>query len=134
VGSILKIETSYPELRAFASLRLPVKIRSWLKRPNLVMWQGALENKKMKHPLLFNPFHSRQEQLPERAQEARRHAGLSVRTTPICGHCRSDDIVSNATVQWSNERQEWELADTFAKPAHCNSCNVACKIVWLPLN
>lgn len=25
----------------------------------------------------------------------------------------------NATVQWSNERQEWELADTFAKPAHC---------------
>jgi hypothetical protein len=88
----------------------------------------------MKHPLLFNPFHSRPEQLPERAPEARRHAGFSTRTTPLCGHCRSDDIVSNATVQWSNEQQEWELADTFAKPAHCNTCNIACEIVWLPLN
>jgi hypothetical protein len=84
----------------------------------------------MSHPLLFNPFHAKQEQLPQHAREAR-HAGLSVRTTPVCGYCRSDDIVSNATVQWSNEQQEWELADTFAKPVHCNSCNRACDIVWL---
>ena len=88
----------------------------------------------MKHPLLFNPFHPRQEPAPERAPQAPRQAYSSVRATPVCGHCRSDDIVSHATVQWSNGRQEWELADTFAKPAHCNSCNIACEIVWLPLN
>ena len=39
-----------------------------------------------------------------------------------------------ATAQWSNEKQEWELANTFAQPAHCNTCNMACEIVWLPLN
>jgi hypothetical protein len=88
----------------------------------------------MTHPLLFNPFHASQEQRPERAQQVRRHAALPTRTTPVCGHCRSDDIISKATVQWSNEQQEWELADTFAKPAHCSTCNMACEIVWLPLN
>jgi hypothetical protein len=88
----------------------------------------------MTHPLLFNPFHSKQEPLQEHAREARRHAVFSTRATPVCGHCRSDDIISKATAQWSNEKQEWELADTFAQPAHCNACNVTCEIVWLPLN
>jgi len=97
----------------------------------------------MAHPLLFNPFHSRPEPTPERAQEqmegraeeadtqpARRLA----RSTPVCSHCRSDDIVSQASVQWSNEKQEWELASTFAQPVHCKACNRPCDIVWLPLN
>ena len=87
----------------------------------------------MTHHLLFNPFHSKQDNL-ERAEVARHRSVLSTRTTPVCGHCRSDDITSQAIVQWSNEKQEWELASTFAQPAHCNSCNIACEIVWLPLN
>src|SRR5579859_2805738 len=87
---------------------------------------------KMTHHLLFNPFHSKQEN-HERAQDTRRHV-LSTRTTPVCGHCRSDDITSQAIVQWSNEKQEWELASTFAQPAHCNTCNKPTEIVWLPLN
>jgi hypothetical protein len=87
----------------------------------------------MTHPLLFNPFHSKRGQLRDRA-EPWRHGAFWTRTTPVCGHCRSDDVISSATVQWSNEQQEWELADTFAKPAHCNTCKLACEIVWLPLN
>jgi hypothetical protein len=87
----------------------------------------------MTHPLLFNPFHSKQGQLRDRA-EPWRHQAFSTRTTPVCGHCGSDDVISSATVQWSNEQQEWELADTFAKPAHCNTCKLVCEIVWLPLN
>jgi hypothetical protein len=86
----------------------------------------------MAHPLL-NPFRWERED-HERSQEARLPAALHTRTTPVCGHCRSDDIITKANVQWSNEQQEWELADTFAKPAHCNSCKMACEIVWLPLN
>jgi hypothetical protein len=70
----------------------------------------------------------------ERAEETRHRAMRSSRATPVCGHCRSDDIVSQATAQWSNEKQEWELANTFAQPAHCNTCSMACEIVWLPLN
>lgn len=89
-------------------------------------------NKKMTHHLLSNPF-SKQENL-ERAEETRRRAMLTSRSTPVCGHCRSDDIVSQATAQWSNEKQEWELANTFAQPARCNTCNQPCEIVWLPLN
>ena len=84
----------------------------------------------MTHHLLLNPFHARQEP----AQKADRRAVLSTRSTPVCSNCRSDDILSQATVQWSNEAQEWELANTFAQPAHCNSCNAPCEIVWLPLN
>jgi hypothetical protein len=87
----------------------------------------------MTHHLLFNPFHSKQD-AQERVQDAPHRAVLATRTTPVCGHCRSDDITSQAIVQWSNEKQEWELASTFAQPAHCNTCNIACEVVWLPLN
>jgi hypothetical protein len=88
---------------------------------------------KMTHPLLSNPFHQKQERAPEQARDVRQ-AIFSGPSTPVCSHCRSDDITSQAIVQWSNEKQEWELANTFAQPAHCNTCNMACDIVWLPLN
>jgi hypothetical protein len=91
----------------------------------------------MTHYLLSNPFHSKQDQadqLQHRGDQTRRHAMLSSRSTPVCGHCRSDDITCVATAQWSNEKQEWELANTFARPAHCNTCNRDSEIVWLPLS
>ena len=87
----------------------------------------------MTHHLLFNPFHSRQEN-QERSQGTHHRAVMSSRATPVCGHCRSDDITCKAVAQWSNEKQEWELASTFAQPAHCNTCNNPTEIVWLPLN
>ncbi len=87
----------------------------------------------MTHPLLFNPFHQKQERAQEGAN-GMRHEAWSTRSTPVCSHCRSDDIISQATAQWSNEKQEWELANTFAQPAHCNTCNRDCDLVWLPLN
>jgi hypothetical protein len=85
----------------------------------------------MKHASLLNPFNL--------SQESARIAGSIVsrqgpRSTPICSNCQSDDITSRATVQWSNESQQWELASTFGQPAHCNYCNGACEITWLPLN
>ena len=81
----------------------------------------------MKHALLLNPFNLNQEP----AQITGRRAA---RSTPVCASCGSDDITSGATVQWSNEAQQWELASTFHQPAHCNACASACEIVWLPLN
>jgi hypothetical protein len=96
----------------------------------------------MSHPLLFNPFSSKpdhaqdlaQERAQERPQETPRHTLWSTRSTPVCGRCRSDDITCVATAQWSNEKQEWELANTFDRPAHCNTCNRDSEIVWLPMN
>ena len=84
----------------------------------------------MTHPLLLNPFHSKQEPV----EKADQPTVLSTRSTPVCSNCRSDDIISQATAQWSNEKQEWELANTFAQPARCNNCNAPCEIMWLPLN
>jgi hypothetical protein len=81
----------------------------------------------MRHAALLNPFNLN----AEPAQTLGRRA---TRSTPVCSHCNSDDIISHATVQWSNESQEWELANTFAQPAHCNSCNGACDVVWLTMN
>jgi hypothetical protein len=51
----------------------------------------------------------------------------------VCSRCESDDIISYVTAQWSNESQEWELANTFDQPAHCNRCNSACEISWRAL-
>lgn len=88
----------------------------------------------MTHPLLFNPFHAKQEKQEQALEAERRPSLFSTRSTPVCSHCGSDDILSRATAQWSNEKQEWELANTFAQPAQCNSCNRDCEIVWMPLN
>jgi hypothetical protein len=81
----------------------------------------------MTHTLLLNPFNLNQE--PVRTVHRR-----TARSTPVCSNCQSDDILSHATAQWSNESQEWELANTFGQPAHCNRCNGPCAITWLPLN
>ena len=81
----------------------------------------------MREALLLNPFSANQE--PAQLADWR-----VTRSTPVCSSCQSDDIVSHAIVQWSNESQEWQLASTFGQPAHCNACNGPCGIVWLPLN
>jgi hypothetical protein len=81
----------------------------------------------MREAVLLNPFSANLEP----AQIVNRPV---TRATPVCSHCQSDDIVSHALVQWSNEAQEWQLANTFDQPAHCNCCNGPCGIVWLPLN
>jgi len=81
----------------------------------------------MTHISLLNPFNLNQE--PTRIVNRR-----APRSTPVCSNCQSDDIISHATAQWSNESQEWELASTFGQPAHCNRCNNPCAITWLPLN
>ena len=84
----------------------------------------------MTYPSLLNPFNAGQES----TKSFGRRAAPAKRTTPVCSNCQSDDIIGHATVQWSNESQEWELANTFAQPAHCNHCNSRCEIMWLPLS
>jgi hypothetical protein len=79
---------------------------------------------------LINPFNITQ----DRPQIIERKASRAGRATPICSTCNSDDITCHATTQWSNEAQEWQLASTFGQPAHCNSCNTACNLVWMTLN
>jgi hypothetical protein len=87
----------------------------------------------MQHALLLNPFSPS----PEQAQIVNRPKRIvnrqSARSTPVCARCESDDILSYVTAQWSNESQQWELANTFDQPAHCSKCNGACEITWLPL-
>ena len=79
---------------------------------------------------LLNPFNQNQE--PAKPVRTVNHAAS--RSTPVCAACQSDDVIAHAIIQWSNESQEWELASTFGQPAHCNHCNGACDITWLPLN
>jgi len=83
----------------------------------------------MKEALLRNPFDTVTVAAPLPTADR-----TATRLTPVCSHCQSDDVVAQATVQWSNESQEWELASTFRLPAHCNQCNRGCDLAWLPLN
>lgn len=85
----------------------------------------------MAHTLLRNPFEVTTDASPRPSAGARRHAG---RITPVCSRCQSDDITCTATVQWSNEAQEWQLANTFGLPFYCNTCSTSGDITWLPLN
>jgi hypothetical protein len=57
----------------------------------------------MRRTALMNPF----ELSPEPSQMIDRRARRATRTTPVCSNCNSDDIISQATAQWSNEAQEW---------------------------
>ena len=84
----------------------------------------------MKETLLRNPFDT----IETPGVPMRTINRAAARSTPVCSRCQSDDIVAQATVQWSNESQEWELASTFRMPAHCNRCNGGCDITWLSLN
>ena len=86
----------------------------------------------MTYTSLLNPFHSNQEQAQIAHRRALR-ATRATRSTPVCSNCQSDDIIAHATAQWSNESQQWELANTFDQPAHCTRCNTSCGITWLPL-
>jgi hypothetical protein len=83
----------------------------------------------MQHALLLNPFNPSQE-----TPKPSRASWPAARSTPVCSSCQSDDIISHAPVQWSNESQQWELASTFDQPTHCNRCNSPCGIIWLPLH
>jgi hypothetical protein len=89
----------------------------------------------MQHALLLNPFSLDPEPVPvaTRQEPARKISRQASRSTPVCSRCESDDIISYVTAQWSNESQEWELANTFDQPAHCNRCNSACEISWRAL-
>jgi hypothetical protein len=64
----------------------------------------------------------------------RKVTSRAARSTPVCAACGSDDIICHATAQWSNEAQEWQLANTFNQPAHCNTCQHDGNLVWLTLN
>jgi hypothetical protein len=88
----------------------------------------------MTHALLLNPFNSTQLNSTEQpAHIVNRQTPRATRSTPVCTSCQSDDIIAQATAQWSNESQEWELAATFDQPAYCNFCNGPCGIIWQPL-
>jgi hypothetical protein len=84
----------------------------------------------MKETLLRNPFDA----VETPGAPVRTINRAATRSTPVCSVCQSDDIIAHATVQWSNETQEWELASTFRMPAHCNHCDGQCGITWLSLN
>jgi hypothetical protein len=114
-GTIHSNKTTWP--RHIHHSRVKVENKSGRRR----------EGKNMRETLLVNPFNSKQ----GAAQIANR---LASRSTPVCAECQSDDVISYAVAQWSNESQEWQLASTFDQPAHCNGCNGPCGIVWLPLN
>jgi hypothetical protein len=84
----------------------------------------------MRHPSLINPF-SLIAEVPRTIDD---RTGRVTRSTPVCSNCSSDDILCHATIQWSNESQEWQLTGTFGQPAHCNNCNRSRSIAWLTLN
>ena len=89
---------------------------------------------------LMNPFEIVQDLVtsdraaPERQPVELKVAARAARATPVCAACGSDDIICQATAQWSNEAQEWQLANTFNQPAHCNTCSHSGSLVWQALN
>ena len=84
----------------------------------------------MHRALLINPFSL----ITATPRAVDKRTGQAARSTPVCSNCSSDDIICHATIQWSNESQEWQLTSTFGQPAHCNNWNRSHDIAWLTLN
>jgi hypothetical protein len=84
----------------------------------------------MRHASLINPFSL----IAEVSRAVDDRTRRVVNSTPLCSNCSSDDILCHATIQWSNESQEWQLTGSFGQPAHCNNCNRSCSIAWLKPN
>ena len=85
----------------------------------------------MRHALLVNPFNVNSGPKPNSGPAASQR---DTRFAPVCSRCQSDDLVCHAIAQWSNRSQQWELANTFDQPVHCNSCDKQCTVAWQPLN
>jgi hypothetical protein len=41
----------------------------------------------------------------------------------VCGHCKSENVKSDAYAAWDVKRQQWALACTFDKGAYCDDCD-----------
>jgi hypothetical protein len=80
---------------------------------------------RMRQAALTNPF-----ELMLDAAPIPSGTSPSLRSTPVCSSCNSDDVICHAMIQWSNESQEWQLAGTYGRPAYCNSCNSDCFLRW----
>jgi hypothetical protein len=87
----------------------------------------------MQRALLVNPFNLSSGPKPGHTAGFNENQ-RDTRYTPVCAHCQSDDLVCHAIAQWSNRSQQWELANTFDQPVHCNSCGNQCTVAWQPLN
>jgi hypothetical protein len=85
----------------------------------------------MRHALLVNPFNLNSGPRPTGSPNASQR---DARFAPVCSRCQSDDLICHAIAQWSNRSQQWELANTFDQPVHCNSCESQCTVAWQPLN
>ena len=85
----------------------------------------------MRHALLVNPFNLNSGPRPATSPNAGQR---DTRFAPVCSRCQSDDLICQAIAQWSNRSQQWELANTFDQPVHCNSCDSECTVAWQPLN
>jgi hypothetical protein len=83
----------------------------------------------MQRALLTNPFSP----VAEVSRRIDDHSSRVERSTPVCSNCGSDDILCHATIQWSNESQEWQLTGSFEQAAHCNNCHGSCCVTWLKL-
>jgi len=85
--------------------------------------------------LLVNPFNLDSGPKPAPNSAASTNVSqLDGRYAPVCAHCQSDDLVCHAIAQWSNRSQQWELANTFDQPVHCNACDSECTVTWQKLN
>lgn len=48
---------------------------------------------------------------------------MAVKLRMVCHTCGSEDVLSDAYAEWSFEKQEWQLQNTFDKGAYCNACD-----------
>ena len=87
----------------------------------------------MQRALLVNPFNLNSGPKPGHTAGFNENQ-RDMRYTPVCAHCQSDDLICHAIAQWSNRTQQWELANTFDQPVHCNSCDSPCTVTWQALS
>jgi len=56
-----------------------------------------------------------------------------MRTQVVCAHCGSRNVVVDAYAQWDEEKQEFEVVQTFDKGAFCADCDDHTRVNEIPI-
>ena len=55
---------------------------------------------------------------------------LNKKAVPLCNHCGSQDVISEAFIQWNVRLQKWMILEQVDGNSCCNNCGKDCEIKW----
>ena len=82
----------------------------------------------IKHRNTVTPINGKQNS--DKSEEA---STADEKVAMVCSECGSTEVLADAYAEWDTEAQDWAVASTFEKGAHCAECDGDTRIDAVPL-